>query len=267
MSSYCPGEGVFGTALKFGAFAGKVAAHATAGGVMSVLNGGKFGHGFAAAGVTQAFSGAIDGIGAGEDFFSAGNRAIRVIAAATLGGTASKLSGGKFSNGAITGAFSRLFNDEVLEHQAEAAKQKDLLDRKIKAHLTTSIDVSLDANGKLEAALKLTRNIDLKYSSKTNSFSGTIGAGPGAIELSINAGSLESFSGSLSGASLKLSNFSGTTFKATLSIKPVKFGGFTLFHGEKISTNINYKFNGGMAREGLQTVRKYNQRINDGYGI
>ena len=30
-----------------------------------------------------------------------------------VGGTASSLSGGKFSNGAVTGAFSRMFNDEM----------------------------------------------------------------------------------------------------------------------------------------------------------
>lgn len=37
----------------------------------------------------------------------------RTLAAAIAGGTASKLTGGKFENGAITGAFSRLFNDEL----------------------------------------------------------------------------------------------------------------------------------------------------------
>ncbi|MEI8595411.1 hypothetical protein [Photobacterium sp. Hal280] len=37
----------------------------------------------------------------------------RVTVAAVIGGTSSKLSGGKFENGAVTGAFSRLFNDEM----------------------------------------------------------------------------------------------------------------------------------------------------------
>lgn len=37
----------------------------------------------------------------------------RVAMASAIGGTASKLSGGKFANGAITGAFSRLFNGEL----------------------------------------------------------------------------------------------------------------------------------------------------------
>ena len=36
----------------------------------------------------------------------------RTVAAATVGGLTSVLGGGKFADGAITGAFSRLFNDE-----------------------------------------------------------------------------------------------------------------------------------------------------------
>jgi RHS repeat-associated protein len=110
------GAGTFGTALKAGAFAGKVLAHAVVGGVMADLQGGKFGHGFMAAGVTQAFSGKIDSIGGAKGsagWASGSNRAARIAAAAALGGTASKLSGGKFANGAITGAFSRAFNDEA----------------------------------------------------------------------------------------------------------------------------------------------------------
>jgi len=102
-----------GSGLTPEAFAGKVLAHGLTGGVMSVLQGGKFGHGFASAGVTQAFSGAINGIGKRGNYGSATNRAYRIAAAAAVGGTASKLSGGKFANGAMTGAFSRAFNDEL----------------------------------------------------------------------------------------------------------------------------------------------------------
>ncbi|MCX2783662.1 PQQ-binding-like beta-propeller repeat protein [Microbulbifer thermotolerans] len=94
----------------------KWAAHALVGGVMSVLQGGKFGHGFVSAGLTQALSGGISKIGGSPQssgYFSAGNRALRIFAAAIVGGTASKISGGKFANGAVTGAFSRALNDEV----------------------------------------------------------------------------------------------------------------------------------------------------------
>ncbi|WP_263078639.1 DUF637 domain-containing protein [Endozoicomonas sp. Mp262] len=89
-----------------------------AGGVMSVLNGGKFGDGFWSAGLTQLAAPGIDLIDQGSDF-SAG----RVFAAAVVGGTASEITGGKFANGAVTGAFSRAFNDEM--HAKEARQYRD----------------------------------------------------------------------------------------------------------------------------------------------
>ena len=94
--------------LSSGQIAGKIASHALAGGAMSVLSGGKFGHGFAAAGITQAFSGQINGLGRGSNFSIK-----RIGAASVLGGTVSTITGGKFANGAVTGAFSRAFNDEA----------------------------------------------------------------------------------------------------------------------------------------------------------
>jgi len=76
------------------------------GGASSVLQGGKFGHGFAAAGATQAFAPGIDNI-------ETGGAPMRIAVAAIVGGTISEATGGKFVNGAVTGAFSRAFNDEV----------------------------------------------------------------------------------------------------------------------------------------------------------
>ncbi len=94
------------TALQTGA---KVLAHGIAGGIMSMMSGGKFGHGFASAGFTQSLGGRIGAI----DAQNAGFSIQRTLAAAAVGGTASELTGGKFANGAITGAFSRAFNDEI----------------------------------------------------------------------------------------------------------------------------------------------------------
>jgi len=97
--------------------AGKTLAHGVVGGVMSELQGGKFGHGFAAAGFTQAFAGPIGEVDAGNVGFSVQ----RTLIAATIGGTASVLSGGKFANGAVTGGFSRMFNDEL--HKDDAVRK------------------------------------------------------------------------------------------------------------------------------------------------
>jgi len=109
---------------------GRIAAHGMVGGISSVLSGGKFGHGFAAAGFTQAAS----EIG-GEKLFVEGadslpDRAANAIKAAVIGGSASVLSGGKFGNGAITGAFSRLLNDDQVASRKEISNGK--LDPKLK---------------------------------------------------------------------------------------------------------------------------------------
>ena len=121
-----------GTGLTKGEFAAKVFAHGTAGGVMSVAQGGKFGHGFAAAGVTQAFSPGIDHFITGD---SAASIAGRITAAAVVGGTASELSGGKFANGAVTGAFVQAFNHETSrfskQQNADIAKQARQMRAKI----------------------------------------------------------------------------------------------------------------------------------------
>lgn len=95
----------------------KTVAHGLTGGVMSDLQGGKFGHGFVSAGATQALSGGIDRLDSGNVGFSAQ----RTIAAAALGGSVSALTGGKFANGAVTAAFSRAFNDEAV-HNAQSRR-------------------------------------------------------------------------------------------------------------------------------------------------
>ncbi len=99
-----------------GASVAKVAAHAAAGGTLNVLQGGKFGHGFLSAGVTEALSPAI---GAASSGGGAGGVVAGTVASAVVGGTVSELSGGKFGNGAQTGAFQYLFNRTVHEITAD----------------------------------------------------------------------------------------------------------------------------------------------------
>ena len=80
----------------------KVVSSGIAGGVMSSLEGGKFGNGFLAAGATTALAPTIDSIGNGPG---------QVVAGAIVGGTVSEISGGNFGNGAMTGAFAQLFQE------------------------------------------------------------------------------------------------------------------------------------------------------------
>ena len=102
-------KGVFGTGLTGDQFANKVLSHGVAGGVMSRLQGGKFGHGFLSAGVAELTSPMIDGVGGG----AVRAAPARVAAAALVGGTVSVATGGKFGNGASQAAFRDALNKSL----------------------------------------------------------------------------------------------------------------------------------------------------------
>jgi len=87
----------------------QTAAHGVVGGLSAEVQGGNFFQGFASAAAAKSFSGEIEANIQGDGI---ADLAGRVIASATLGGIASNLTGGTFSQGAITASFSRLFNDE-----------------------------------------------------------------------------------------------------------------------------------------------------------
>ena len=95
----------------------RIAGHALVGCGSSAMSGGSCKSGALSAGFTQAFSGSIDNISRGD--YSVGARFQRAMAAAIVGGTASVLGGGKFENGAMTGAFSRLYNDEAFRRTSD----------------------------------------------------------------------------------------------------------------------------------------------------
>ncbi len=121
------GGSIGGTGLNDIGYAAKILAHGIAGGVMSELEGGKFGNGFLSAGVTEATGPAIDGLDETNHPLGQSVSAERVITAAVVGGTTSALTGGSFANGAITGAFSRAFNEEAA-HQKNGPQTYDSSD-------------------------------------------------------------------------------------------------------------------------------------------
>ena len=90
----------------------KSLAHGLTQGAISSAEGGKFSHSFLSAGFADLAGGPIDRI-QGTDTLHV---AERTAAAAVVGGTAERLGGGKFANGAVTGAFVHLFNDESHPH-------------------------------------------------------------------------------------------------------------------------------------------------------
>jgi RHS repeat-associated protein len=82
---------------------GRVLVHAGAGCINARLSGGSCATGAATAGFTKA---------AGMYSGDAGGRELNTFKYAIIGGTASVIGGGKFANGAVTGAFQYLFNAE-----------------------------------------------------------------------------------------------------------------------------------------------------------
>ena len=95
--------------------------HGIAGGVLSDLQGGKFGHGFISSFISK---------GAGKINTSA--ELGRVLIQAMVGGTVSKLTGGKFANGAVTSAIQFIVNELSSNYDKYINKQKlRLKERKV----------------------------------------------------------------------------------------------------------------------------------------
>ncbi|MHB8530721.1 MAG: RHS repeat-associated core domain-containing protein [Caulobacteraceae bacterium] len=97
-------------------------AHGAVGGLFTVAEGGNFGSGFLAAGVGSLASAPTPGQRLSFDAVAEGT-----AESAVLGGVGSLLGGGKFQNGAITGAFGYLFN--AAEHAVDLRHEEALLSR------------------------------------------------------------------------------------------------------------------------------------------
>ena len=96
--------------------AGHILTHGVAGGILAELQGGQFGHGFLAAGLTKAVMGRFN-------YADGSTQAVmgRTTIAAIVGGTISRVTGGKFANGAVTAAMAHLLNQEMSAARARAA--------------------------------------------------------------------------------------------------------------------------------------------------
>ena len=90
----------------------KLIAHGVTGGVRSRLSGGSFKSGFLGSAVSYgaSWSGAYEAAGVSSQANTWAQRAQNVIASYVVGGVAAELGGGKFANGGMSAAFSRMFN-------------------------------------------------------------------------------------------------------------------------------------------------------------
>jgi RHS repeat-associated protein len=152
--SYLSSEanGLVGGNTDVGSF-GNVFGNAMVGGISAELQGGNFGHGFWAAGFAAMAKPMLNDIGGDNSANSAiarGDVAAlsefkihRVVGAAVVGGTASVLSGGKFANGAVTGAFTQLYNGEVTSEQSAIKSKYKMVFRALSEGQRKSFDNGL----------------------------------------------------------------------------------------------------------------------------
>lgn len=110
------GGGIFNTGLNGTEFAMQSLSHGVVGGMISHMQGGKFGHGFISAGVSKVSTPAISTLG---------NAYAEGVAAAIVGGTTSRLTGGKFENGATTAAMAYAFNQLASSGDGDGYRQYD----------------------------------------------------------------------------------------------------------------------------------------------
>jgi hypothetical protein len=106
------------------------AAHGISQGLITEATGGEFRHGFYAAALTSAVAGPISRNIKGVP--------LQTAAAAVVGGTASAIGGGKFANGAVSGAFTYLFNQAA--HPAEGTTKSPSVTISLKAHQLEGTD-------------------------------------------------------------------------------------------------------------------------------
>ena len=117
---------------------------ASIGGITASLQGGKFGHGFRSAGLGAALGGAISkGTKLGNALKDNG----RAIARMVVGGTVTKLSGGKFANGAATAALAHVLGEGVEYWKTDSGTLVEVVvDPKTGERTYSKVDNWSDAN-------------------------------------------------------------------------------------------------------------------------
>lgn len=136
-----------------------IASHAVVGGIGAVINGGKFGNGFVSAGVVKGLGGAF--LPGGNELVDTPDMIKNTVISAVIGGTASVLTGGKFGNGAQTGAMQYMLNQaagKVLSQQASRGRKA--LDALIKKHGLRKTDI-IAANAYLKTDMSLNEFTEL----------------------------------------------------------------------------------------------------------
>jgi len=120
--SYAAGgieAGISKTAAVFERAAKHAFADAWMGGVKSAVYGGEWSP------IRDMIGGSLSSAGNGVINENVNGLALKMASSAILGGTISEIGGGKFANGAITGAYSMLFNDLIHDKREQLARSAE----------------------------------------------------------------------------------------------------------------------------------------------
>lgn len=130
-TNYYSGDELAQGSIKWNVELSRATLHGVSQGGFAELAGGDFGGGFLAA-FTGSIAGSFMQSASGQEIFgnakapmsekSTSQIVARTTVAAVVGGTASEVGGGKFSNGAITGAFVHLLNAEGYKNGVSAQR-------------------------------------------------------------------------------------------------------------------------------------------------
>ena len=107
--------------------------------LINIARGGKAIAGFLGGFASSLMGGVVKYIKAGSEL---GTTIARTVASAIVGGTASLLGGGKFANGAFSGAFVYLFNE-----MAGPTKEKSMAVKALKSIYEKSLDKGIEMGG------------------------------------------------------------------------------------------------------------------------
>lgn len=226
--------------------------------MLSVLQGGKFGHGFASSGIAKAITFGGNSIGTGAE--------VQFITAAIAGGTVSEITGGKFANGAATSALAYLVNELSTEaRQKNAQKVKpDLLKGELELELNDYIKGKLSSGG-------VELNVDVGAASisfdQTGKIAGTYGIVKGEGQLSGIGAKLTSLGVDIKGAQFTLSDFSSSSLSWKVHYSN-SFWGYDVgkhFPSYSGSINIDAKYyvlnNSGLLGNAGRSLRDRQQEI------
>lgn len=223
--------------------------HGAIGGIESVARGGRFETGFMSTFATKSLTPHTRGME---------SRSGRVAAAAIAGGVTAKIGGGSFENGAVTGAFSQLFNGEetrIRREKAEAQSFADWWDSMTGGEPFFEYEFSHEGSVEWDLSKTISGSLsqDNSFSYRTDTPIFLEGGTDGTVMVGVQYGNPKRFFGASAGAFYNAERGIGASFEGTagpLRIKSqpqvnVRYGRGSSSFWRKFQRQVNCGLSGG----------------------